>query len=165
MTLEALQPCNAASGMVLAASGLLRDARGNIAMVENSYNTGWTLPGGTVEADESPSEACLRELQEEIGYQVGTIGPLLSVHWSLGTPARPVRSVNLTFDVGVCANPARLRPQPEEISRIAFFPAEDLPDSTRPGVALRIAMILRLAGSGIAYVEENRSPTTLSKPS
>ncbi|MEV0905594.1 bifunctional GNAT family N-acetyltransferase/NUDIX hydrolase [Streptomyces hokutonensis] len=46
----------------------------------------WALPGGGLEADETPREAALRELQEETGWTDLEPGPLLST-----------REVDLTF--------------------------------------------------------------------
>lgn len=48
--------------------------------------TFWALPGGGLEADETPREAALRELQEETGWTDLEPGPLLST-----------REVDLTF--------------------------------------------------------------------
>lgn len=39
---------------------------------------GWTLPGGGLDAGESPRDACVREVWEETGYRV-RLGALLGV--------------------------------------------------------------------------------------
>jgi 8-oxo-dGTP pyrophosphatase MutT (NUDIX family) len=36
-------------------------------MVEPAYKGDWEIPGGTVEADESPHSAACREIKEELG--------------------------------------------------------------------------------------------------
>ena len=36
-------------------------------LVEPTYKAYWEFPGGTVEADESPYSAAVRELKEEFG--------------------------------------------------------------------------------------------------
>lgn len=36
----------------------------------------WLTPGGEIEAGESPAEAAVRELREELGLEVGVTGPV-----------------------------------------------------------------------------------------
>ncbi|MEV6811714.1 NUDIX domain-containing protein [Micromonospora sp. NPDC051296] len=45
----------------------------------------WEIPGGTVEPDESPADACTREVREELSLSVSA-GALLCVDW---VPASP----------------------------------------------------------------------------
>jgi ADP-ribose pyrophosphatase YjhB (NUDIX family) len=48
----------------MAAGVLLFDADGRVLLVEPTYKPYWELPGGVVEADESPHTAACRELKE-----------------------------------------------------------------------------------------------------
>lgn len=43
---------------------------GDLLIVKNSYRAQYTLPGGYIRSDESPSEAAARELAEECGIYV-----------------------------------------------------------------------------------------------
>lgn len=78
---------------------LLRDAGGRILLVEPAYKDYWELPGGAVDADESPYDAAVRELKEELGLSV-TPGRLLVVDW---VPPRAGRTegVMFVYDGGV----------------------------------------------------------------
>lgn len=57
----------AIEGSALTASARVKDPDGRIALIQNRWTDGWFLPGGEVEADESPEEAARREVQEETG--------------------------------------------------------------------------------------------------
>ena len=49
-------------------------------LVKPTYKDAWEIPGGLVEAGESPRAAAARELREELGLDV-EIGRLLVVDW------------------------------------------------------------------------------------
>lgn len=82
----------------MGAGMLLTDESGKVLLVEPTYKPGWEIPGGVVEADESPREGARREVFEEIGLNREP-GELLCVDW---TAARPGHSEALTwiFDGG-----------------------------------------------------------------
>ena len=67
-------------------------------LVEPVYKDYWEIPGGCVEADESPYAAAVRELQEELGIPV-VPGRLLVVDWVPPGPAAPREHV--VYDGGV----------------------------------------------------------------
>ena len=64
----------------MGAGVLLTDAAGRVLLVEPTYKYHWEIPGGAVEADESPYDAAVREVKEELGLRV-TPGRLLVVDW------------------------------------------------------------------------------------
>jgi hypothetical protein len=51
----------------MAAGALFRDGAGRPLLVDPVYKDTWDLPGGAVEAEESPHAACRREVAEELG--------------------------------------------------------------------------------------------------
>jgi 8-oxo-dGTP pyrophosphatase MutT (NUDIX family) len=53
------------------AGALLSDHDGRLLVLKPNYKSGWTIPGGMMEADgETPWEACRREVAEETGLAV-----------------------------------------------------------------------------------------------
>jgi 8-oxo-dGTP pyrophosphatase MutT (NUDIX family) len=52
------------------AAGALFLHEGKILIVKPSYLDYWLPPGGGVEAGESPRDACIREIREEIGLDI-----------------------------------------------------------------------------------------------
>ena len=64
----------------LAVGVLLLDGQGHVLVVKPTYRAYWLLPGGVVEDNESPKQACRREVQEELQLQIA-IDRLLCVDY------------------------------------------------------------------------------------
>ena len=52
------------------AAVLIENEQGELLIVKASYKDHWSLPGGIVDAGESPLEAAVREVKEEVDIQV-----------------------------------------------------------------------------------------------
>nr|WP_269330496.1 NUDIX domain-containing protein [Kineosporia babensis] len=66
---------------VRAAAGVVvRNEDGHVLVLHPTYKTEAELPGGSLEADESPLQACRREPEEELGF-VPPVAGLLCVDW------------------------------------------------------------------------------------
>lgn len=46
-------------------------------LMVNNRTRGWELPGGRIEAGESPQEGAVREFEEETGHRLAEVRPLL----------------------------------------------------------------------------------------
>lgn len=79
----------------------------------------WALPGGLVEADETPVEAAIRETEEETGFSVELDGLLAT--WM--RPGFPI--IVVIYRAHITAG--ELRVAPDEASEARFFPREHLP--------------------------------------
>ncbi len=99
----------------IGAGVVLSDPRGRVLLVEPTYKPYWEIPGGFVEADESPRAAAVRELKEELSLDLEP-GRLLVTDW---VPPRPGRTegLMLLFDGGVLT--------PDQAARIEI-PADEL---------------------------------------
>ena len=67
--------------LLVAAGALFRDAGDRIMLVRPHYKDTWEIPGGILEEGETPSEACRREVREELGLDVN-VGQALVVDWA-----------------------------------------------------------------------------------
>ena len=59
-----------------------------VLMIFNKWRQEWELPGGMIEADETPRQAALRELEEETGVLAGRLDFEARVLFSLKRPDR-----------------------------------------------------------------------------
>ncbi|MBW4705163.1 NUDIX hydrolase [Micromonospora sp. RL09-050-HVF-A] len=140
---------------VRAAAGvILRDQAGRVLVVHPTYKDVWEVPGGMVEPDESPADACVREIQEELGLPVPT-GPLLCVDW---VPASPPWDGGLmfVFDGGVLTADqiTAIRLCPDELDRFDFVEPERLGEVLIPRLARRVSAAVAAIGHGGVYLED-----------
>ena len=79
-----------------AAGALFRNEIGDVLLVEPIYKPTWEIPGGIVEAGESPAAACRREVAEELGLDV-SLGRLLCVDFA-SPPFASWEGLRFVFD-------------------------------------------------------------------
>ncbi len=86
----------------------------------------WTLPGGWADVNESPSEAVMREVFEESGYQTRAV-KLLAVYDRNrhGHPPFPFYVYKLFFECEMTSGDPKNSIETQEV---AFFHRERLPD-------------------------------------
>lgn len=145
-------PDNAARPLV-AAGALFLDEHDGVLLVKPCYKPGWEIPGGYVEAGESPLDACLREVKEELGVSP-EIGSLLTVDWA----PHPDQGDKLLFifDGGVLTSHAtgQIRLPENELSDWRFSPVDELENLLIPRLARRVHQsIAARSASSTRYLE------------
>ena len=105
---------------------LLRD---NIPTI--GYPDHWTITGGVIEEGETPEEAALREVQEEIGFRLAGVSPFRLYEIDDGHREEPVpyyvywsRLDRCVAELTLCEGQAMRFFRPEELPALRIIPHE-----------------------------------------
>jgi 8-oxo-dGTP pyrophosphatase MutT (NUDIX family) len=144
----------------MAAGALFRDEAGGVLVVDPVYKPVWDLPGGAVEAEESPHAACRREVREELGLDRAP-GRVLAVDWVPSRPERPEGLV-VVYDGGVLTADeiSGIVLPGDELAGFAFVAPEKVPELVTPLLARRVAACLSAIAEGTVAALENGSPAS-----
>ena len=126
-------------------------------LVDPVYRDTWDLPGGAVEAEESPQAACRREVAEELGLD-RPVGRVLAVDWVPSGPGRP-EGLIVVYDGGVftAKDVGAITVPAGELAGFAFVYPDEVADRVTPLVARRISASLQaLAAGTVASLEDGR---------
>ncbi|MHA6626645.1 NUDIX domain-containing protein [Pseudonocardia sichuanensis] len=133
---------------------LIRDEAGRVLLVDPTYKEGWDLPGGMVEANESPRSGALRELDEELGLEP-TLGRPLVVEW-VGAHGPWDDQIVFVFDGGVILDTEvrSIRVRDREIAAWRFFDVDAARSEMREHVGRRLrAAVDSLESGATRYLE------------
>lgn len=148
----------------VAAGCLMFDESGRLLIVNPSYKSGWEIPGGAVEENESPLDGCIREIREELGIDWRPLG-LLSVNFTPETPQR-TESLNFIFNGGVLPGEviAAIHLSEKELVEYRFLEPEEAIGLLHRRLRMRVAQSLNaLANNTIVYLEYEM-PVWMSDP-
>jgi 8-oxo-dGTP diphosphatase len=138
------------------AGAVFVDADDRVLLVRKAYADGsWTIPGGAVDAGETPLSAACREVREEIGLDV-EIGPLIGVDWISERPPKP-EALLFIFDGGeLSADQASQIVLPAaELAEYRFVAIEEADGLVTGRMLRRLRAIADLIGTGeTLYFEE-----------
>jgi 8-oxo-dGTP diphosphatase len=124
---------------VVASGCLIRDHSGLILLVKPTYKPGWEIPGGMVEVNESPAQACVREAREELGLEV-ELGRLLCLEYVGLEPERLL----FVFDAGIISDLeiAKIVLSPDELSEFRVVALEQAQELLPERLVLRVRQSL-----------------------
>lgn len=139
----------------VSAGALIFDRKGRLLILKPTYKSGWTIPGGVMEADgETPWQACQREVREECGLEIAS-GHLACMDFRQPGAGRP-GGIRYLFDCGSFSRAALrdITVQPEEISehRLAVLP--DALKLLRGPIRRRVKAAT--SSPGTVYLEQGR---------
>ncbi|GAB3470347.1 NUDIX domain-containing protein [Actinophytocola sediminis] len=140
-----------------AAGALFLDGTGRVLIVEPTYKDHWEIPGGMLEAGETPSQACVREIAEELGLTV-RLGRLLVADWA-PDPTLGDR-VLFVFDGGTLS-PAQLAGislPAAELASYALIAQAEVESRLIPRLARRVRAALTARAEGTTSYLEHGIP-------
>jgi 8-oxo-dGTP diphosphatase len=141
----------------MAVAALIRDARGRALLVSPTYEDSWLVPGGVVDAGESPHAACRREVTEEIGLSLPP-GRILAVDWTPQDPNWP-EGVFFVYDGGTLseADIASITVQDDELHGFRFAAQDEIASLLNPPLARRIeSAFVALRSESVLSLEEGK---------
>jgi len=129
----------------MAAGCIFFNAENKVLLVKPTYKDGWEIPGGVVEDNESPKNACQREVLEEIGLKVSVKGLLIVDYNSYPQESHKTESLIFIFDGGVLSDKelSTINVDEEEISGYKFFSVDGLPEDMNHSLRNRIIQAVK----------------------
>ena len=103
----------------MGAGCLFFDDAGKMLILKPTYKENWLLPGGVIEAEESPLQACIREVKEETNIDCQP-SRLLCVDY-VSDCLQKIESVQFVFSGGVVSRQAQIELPQKEISSYQFL--------------------------------------------
>jgi 8-oxo-dGTP diphosphatase len=111
-------------------SGIIRDSSGRVLLVQQRDDGVWSTPGGSIEPDESPADAVVREVWEETGLFVVPKrviavfgGATFVVRYPNGDETQYISTM---FECDVASGEARA--DGDEIERVSFWSRSEVDD-------------------------------------
>ncbi len=137
-----------------AAGALFTDDEGRVLMLRPTYKKSWDIPGGYIETGEAPTEACAREIREELNLDI-TVGALLVADWAPHPDEGD--KILFVFDGGRLdrGQLERIQFADGEIAEWRFVDAEELDQLTTPRLARRIRSALDARQQGRTLYLQN----------
>jgi 8-oxo-dGTP pyrophosphatase MutT (NUDIX family) len=125
-------------------------------MVQTHNRSALILPGGLVEAEESPAVAGRREVLEEVGLDV-SVGRLLAVQ-HLDAEGEKPSSVQFVFDSEPVIGALALTLQVDEIASAHWLdPAEAVALHGSRGRSRLVAALAARSGGPVAFLDSTRT--------
>jgi len=142
----------------LAAGVILLNDHQDILLVKPTYRDGWLLPGGVVESFESPCDAALREIREELGLAI-TIERLLCIDYQKNEAASR-ENIQFVFYGGILSSQQQraIRLPRSELAAHRFAPLSEAITLFNPHSARRVPHALQALTTNATMYLENGIP-------
>jgi len=136
--------------LILVGAGcVVRDEAGRVLLIQRSDTGSWALPAGSIELGETLRECAIRELREETGLIGHSVTPFALYSRLKGEPNMFGHVYQpITLGCRVDEYEGTLARVTDESTDAAFFPADALPERTRPSVTRALTDLARFEATG-----------------
>jgi len=148
---------------------LIFDQAGRLLILKPTYKSGWTIPGGIMEADgESPWQACRREIREECGLDIAR-ARLACMDFRPTCEGSP-GGIRFLFDCGALPDSTldAIVLQAEEISAHRLAPMPEALALLRKPIRRRVRAARKRTGAvrkhAVVYLENGRPVPSVARP-
>ncbi len=142
----------------MAASAIFLNENDNILLVKPTYRPYWLLPGGCIEENESPREACIREVKEELDIHIPFM-KLLGIDY-LSQENEETECIQFAFYGGILNNTQihTIKLPTTELNEFNFLPLEKVLPILSPKLAKGLPHYLEaLKRNTVIYLEDGKT--------
>lgn len=136
----------------VSADAVFRDEQGQVLIIKTNYKDYWQLPGGVVDEAESPYDAVVREVKEELGLDIPK--DQFKFRVTMYTPEFDGFKdfIAFTFDGGVLTQEQinAIKIQEEELEGFKFTSLEEAQELLKPSLARRTTAICQ--GDDVSFM-------------
>lgn len=139
----------------MGSSVIFFNEKSELLIVKPNYKDGWLMTGGSVDADESPMHAGVREVKEEIGLEIEN-PRLVCVHYLKAVDEIVTDTVQYVFFGGVLSDEqiSKIELQESELDEYRFVPTNEALNLLRANIKFRLPYALAaIKNNTVAYLE------------
>lgn len=146
----------------MAAGVIFFNEAGEVLIVKPSYKDYWSVPGGVIDKNESPRDAALREVKEEIGLDLKSMQFVCLDYMSSQNSGYSTHDENIQFifygGVLTAEDIKGIKLDEEEISEFKFVSKEEAIRSVSDRLANRLKPCFEALKKGVSiYLEGGRN--------
>jgi 8-oxo-dGTP diphosphatase len=148
----------------MAACALLLNQQREWLIVKPTYRLKWLVPGGTIDANESPLTACKREIKEEIGLDL-PVNQLLCVEYQSAHGTK-TECMQFVFWGGILTDTQidSIQLPPDELSEFRFVSLDVASQLLVPKLSQRLQFAAQARRENrIIYLEDKQEPSTFAE--
>lgn len=140
-------------------AALFFNEKDELLIVKPNYKEGWLVPGGVIDALESPYDGCVREIKEEIGLEISNL-IFLGVQYSKDLPQDKMPaydSIQFTFLGGTLTSEqiTNIILEKSELDEYKFCSHGEALSLLRPRLSTRVRAALDAMTRNVPVYTEN----------